>query len=132
MIYTVIINDRSYDLPKKTLAVTEELEKTAKIDDVKNLSTREKYKKVLDCIVSLIGADNVKETLGSTDINEVDLSEVTIAFRKIVDAYNKPVQDYNMASSLGSLDSLPIGRLTELANATTQIISAAEAADSKA
>lgn len=132
MIYTVIINDRSYDLPRKTIAVTEELEKTAKVDEVKNMSTREKYRKVLDCVVSLIGADNVKEALGSTDVNEVDLSEVTIAFRKIVDAYNKPVQDYNMASSLGSLDSLPIGRLTELANATTQIINAAEAADSKA
>lgn len=132
MIYTVIINDRSYDLPKKTMAVTEELEKTAKIDEVKNLSTREKYKKVLDCVVSLIGTDNVKEALGSIDINEVDLSDVTIAFRKIVDAYNKPVQDYNMANSLSSLDSLPIGRLTELANATTQILSAAEAAESKA
>lgn len=132
MIYTVIINDRSYDLPKKTLAVTEELEKTAKIDEVKNLSTREKYRKVFDCVAALIGRENVEEAFGSTDLNEVDLSEVTLAFRKIVDAYNKPVQDYNMASSLGSLDSLPIGRLTELANATTQILNAAEAADSKA
>ena len=41
MTYTVIINDRSYDLPKKTLAITEALDQTAKVDEL-NISTREK------------------------------------------------------------------------------------------
>ena len=41
MFYTVIIDDRSYDLPKKTLAVTEMLDKAADVDKLKN-STRDK------------------------------------------------------------------------------------------
>ena len=43
MVYTVIINDRSYDLPSKTLKVVEEMERVSKIDEQKGLSIREKY-----------------------------------------------------------------------------------------
>ena len=126
MTYTVIINDRSYDLPKKTLAITEALDQTAKVDEL-NISTREKYRKVLDCIISLLGKEAVVEAIGSTDLNEVDLSEVTIAFRKSVDAYNRPVQDYINASGRGAFEGLPIDQMTNLANAATQILNAADA-----
>ena len=82
---------------------------------------------MLDCIISLLGKEAVVEAIGSTELNEVDLSEVTIAFRKIVDAYNRPVQDYVNASGRGALDSMPIDQMTNLANAATQILNAADA-----
>jgi len=126
MIYTVIINDRSYDLPKKTLQVTEMLDKTAEVDKLK-ISTRDKYKRVLDCIVNLIGSENTAEALGSTDLAELDLTEITLTFRKIVDAYNKPVQDYVNASGLGALNGFPIEELTKLADAATKVVNAADA-----
>ena len=126
MIYTVIINDRSYDLPKKTLQVTEMLDKTAEVDKLK-ISTRDKYKRVLDCIVNLIGSENTAEALGSTDLAELDLTEITLTFRKIVDAYNKPVQDYVNASGLGALSGFPIEELTKLADAATKVVNAADA-----
>lgn len=125
MIYTVIINDRSYDLPKKTLAITEALEQTAKVDEL-NIPTREKYRKVLDCVLAILGKEATEEALGSTDLNEVDLSEVTITFRKIVDAYNRPVQDYVNASGRGALEGMPLQEMTALANAATQILNAAD------
>lgn len=126
MIYTIIINDRSYDLPKKTMAITEKLDTTAQVDEL-DIPVREKYRKVLDCIMSILGKEATEEALGSTDLNEVDLSEVTIAFRKIVDAYNRPVQDYVNASGRGALDGMPIDQMTNLANAATQILNAADA-----
>jgi hypothetical protein len=126
MIYTVIIDDRSYDLPKKTLAVTEMLDKAADVDKLK-ISTRDKYKRVLDCIVAILGQENTAEALGSTDLNELDLPDITITFRKIVDAYNKPVQDYVNASGFGALSSFPIEELTKLATAATQVVNAADA-----
>lgn len=126
MIYTVIIDDRSYDLPKKTLAVTEMLDKAADVDKLK-ISTRDKYKRVLDCIVAILGQDNTAEALGSTDLNELDLTDITLTFRKIVDAYNKPVQDYVNASGFGALSSFPIEELTKLATAATQVVNAADA-----
>ena len=126
MIYTVIIDDRSYDLPKKTLAVTEMLDKAADVDKLK-ISSRDKYKRVLDCIVAILGQENTAEALGSTDLNELDLTDITITFRKIVDAYNKPVQDYVNASGFGALSSFPIEELTKLATAATQVVNAADA-----
>lgn len=125
MIYTVIINDRSYDLPKKTMAITEKLDATAQVDEL-DIPVREKYRKVLDCVLAILGKDATEEALGSTDLNEVDLSEVTIAFRKIVDAYNRPVQDYVNASGRGALEGMPLQEMTALANAATQILNAAD------
>lgn len=125
MIYTVIINDRSYDLPKKTMAVTEKLDATAQVDEL-DIPVREKYRKVLDCVLAILGKEATEEALGSTDLNEVDLSEVTIAFRKIVDAYNRPVQDYVNASGRGALEGMPLQEMTALANAATQILNAAD------
>jgi hypothetical protein len=125
MIYTVIINDRSYDLPKKTMAITEKLDAIAQVDEL-DIPVREKYRKVLDCVLAILGKEATEEALGSTDLNEVDLSEVTIAFRKIVDAYNRPVQDYVNASGRGALEGMPLQEMTALANAATQILNAAD------
>ena len=57
MQYTVIINGQSYDLPKKTMKVVEEMDKVAKIDSVKGLSIRDKFKALYDFIVSLVGKE---------------------------------------------------------------------------
>ena len=81
MIYTVILHSHSYDLPAKTLAVTEKLDSAGRVDDIPGMSTREKYKVVLQCVIDILGRDNVKEALGSDKLEEVDLSEVTLTFR---------------------------------------------------
>lgn len=43
MQYTVIFNRKSYDLPKKTMAIWEDLDSIFKLDAT-NLPNREKYK----------------------------------------------------------------------------------------
>lgn len=44
MEYTVIVNGKSYDLPKKTIAVAESLEEVLKVDST-NLKIRQKMGK---------------------------------------------------------------------------------------
>ena len=126
MIYTVILHNHSYDLPAKTLAITEKLDNAAGVDQMAGLSTREKYKVVLDCVVDVLGAENVKEAIGSCKVEEVDLNDITLTFRKIVDAYNRPVQDYVNARGRGALEGMPLQEMTALANAATQILNAAD------
>lgn len=121
MQYTVIINGRSYDLPKKTMNVVEEMDRCAKIDSVKNIGIREKFNQLYKFIKSLVGDDNAKEILGSENLDEVDLSDVTLTFRKIMDAYQKPVSDYNMENARQALANLPIDKITNFANATNTI-----------
>lgn len=117
MQYTVIINGQSYDLPKKTIKVYEEVERVSKVDDVKGMSLRDKFKTLFDFITSLVGKENAKEILGSDKLDEVDLSEVTLAFKQIVDAYDKPLEDYSLSKSYSKLDGIPVENIVKLVNA---------------
>ena len=121
MVYTVIVNGQSYDLPKKTMKVVEEMDKVAQIDSVKGLSIRDKFKKLYDFIVSLVGKENAVEILGSEKLDEVDLSEVTLAFKSIMDAYDKPLADYEAEKSRKQLDELQIEKIISLANAANKM-----------
>ncbi len=114
MIYTVIANKKSYDLPKKTISVMESLDKTVLIDTVKNLSLRDKFSQLLNFLIEVLGEANIKEILGSTELDEMDLSEVTLTVRKIVDAYDKPIAEYNKQKNLETLNSLPISQIEKL------------------
>ena len=120
MTYTVILQNRSYDLPVKTIAVTEKLDNAASVDS-QPLPLKEKFRIVLSCVVDILGKDNAAEALGSTNLDEVDLTEVTLAFRKIVDAYNKPLQEYSDDKNRSGLEGLPIEQLKEVADAVRAI-----------
>ncbi|MBQ0058181.1 MAG: hypothetical protein KBT20_11045 [Bacteroidales bacterium] len=120
MIYTLIMNKKSYDLPKKTLAVVEAMDTVVQLDQDDSLSTRQKYQHIMDFEREILGEKAVEEIFGSNDIDQVDLSEVILAFRKIVDAYNKPVQDYERGSSLEAFNQLPLDKLTQLAELVKQ------------
>ncbi len=114
MIYTVLINDRSYDLPKRTIAVTNKLDSAAKVDSDARLTMREKIKKVFDTVSELIGPENMEDAFGSKDLDEIDTTEITLAFRMIVDAYNKPLSDYTLQSTVEELNKLPLEKLSAL------------------
>jgi len=121
MEYTVIINGQSYDLPKKTMKVVEEMDKVAQIDNVKGIGIRDKFKALFDFIGGLVGKETAKEILGSDKLDDVDLSEVTLTFVKIKDAYDKPLEDYNTDKSFQKLNSIPTDKIVQLANVANQM-----------
>lgn len=120
MIYTLIINKKSYDLPKKTLDIVEAMDEVVQLDQNDKLTTRQKYEEILAFLNSLLGAKAVKEILGSEDITEMDLTDITLTFRKIVDAYNKPVRDYERSVGLADFNQLPIDKLVQLSELIKQ------------
>lgn len=117
MQYTVIINGRSYDLPKKTLSVTERMDETAKVDNVAGLSVREKFQRVHAFVKEVLGDESAKMVFGSDFLEEIDLSEVTLAFRKIVDAYNKPLEDYNIQKNSEKMAAIPFAKIADMGKA---------------
>ncbi len=131
MTYTVIINGRSYDLPGKTLAVTEKLDDVVRTDRTPGVSVREKFQKTMNCLIDLMGRDSVEDALGSADIDSVDVNDITLAFRMIVDAYNKPLDDYTRAQGAGALAQLPIDKIVALADAAKQVSQMEAAAKKK-
>lgn len=121
MEYTIIINGRSYDLPKKTVAVVEELDEIMKVDAVKGLTVKQKFEKLHSFIKGLVGEDSAEEMFGSKDLAEIDLSELTLAVRYVIDAYDKPVTDYETSRSVRKFDGLPIDKIIATVNAAEKV-----------
>lgn len=120
MEYTIIINDRSYDLPKKTIAVMEKLDEVLKIDST-NLKVRQKFDKLHGFIRELVGEEAAKEMFGSDNITEIDLSDVTLAVKKVVDAYDKPIMDYDAEKTVRAFNSLPIEKIVSMTKAAERM-----------
>lgn len=121
MVYTFIINGRSYDLPKKTVSVMEKMDDVLKVDEVKGYTVRQKFEKLHGFVRDLVGDENAREMFGSDNITEIDLSDVTLAVKKIVDAYDKPIIDYDSEKSMNKLSGLPIEKIISIANAAEKI-----------
>lgn len=120
MEYTIICNGRAYDLPKKTLKTAEAIERVINFD-ASTAPIREKYKTVYDFIKTAVGKENAAEILGGDNLDEIDLSEITLTFKKIVDAYEAPLAEYTAQRANDTMGRLPIGELEALAKAAERI-----------
>ena len=121
MEYTIIINGRSYDLPKKTVTVVESLDEIMKVDTVKGLTVKQKFEQLHSFIKGLVGEDNAEEMFGSKELADIDLSELTLAVRYVIDAYDKPVMDYEASRSARKLEGLPIDKIIATVNAAEKV-----------
>ena len=119
MIYTIISDDmQSYDLPGKTLKIVEKIEDVLKNDARKDLSIREKYKRLHAFVVDILGKEVAKEFFGTDKLDEMDLSVLSITAKKIMDAYDRPVDEYNRNRVQQTIDEIPLDKVTELIKAT--------------
>ena len=118
MDYTVIINSRSYDLPKKTVSVMNKLDEVLKVDNL-NIKARQKFEKLHEFVKDILGEANAKEILESDNLDEIDLSDLSITVLKINDAYNKPLNDYKMEKMRATLNSAQIDKINNLVHSTT-------------
>ncbi|MBR5596483.1 MAG: hypothetical protein IKW30_03655 [Lachnospiraceae bacterium] len=114
MVHTVILNGRSYDLPKKNINVATKLDEVLKVDSIKGLSVRQKFEKLHVFSKDILGKENTNEILGTDNLEEIDLSELTIIVRKIVDAYEKPISDYQAERNREQLSRLPLQQLESI------------------
>lgn len=124
MEYTIIINGRSYDLPKKTLAVVEKIDSILRVDETKGLSVKQKFEKLHGFVKEMVGEDNATEMFGSSNLSEIDLSEITLATRKIIDAYEKPISDYEAEKRREKLSALPLDQINAVTKAAQTVAGA--------
>ena len=117
MEYTIIVNDRSYDLPKKTLAVMEKLDAVLKVDFAKGLTVKQKFEKLHTFVKELVGTENAAEMFGSDNISEIDLSELTLAVKKINASYDKPINDFDMEMRNEKFNNLPLEKINSITKA---------------
>lgn len=122
MVYTIIANNgRSYDLPKKTVTVMEDLDQALTIDNNKNLSLREKYTHLHEFVKRILGEEKAKECLGSDNLDEIDLSDLAITVRKIHDSYDKPISDYSVGKMREKLGNIPMDKIGSMVAAASTV-----------
>ena len=117
MVHTLIHNKKSYDLPKRTLDVVRKMDAVVELDQNTSMSLEQKYQHILDFICDILGEKSAEEILGTLELEDIDLSDTLITFRKIVDAYNKPVKDYEHERDFEMLNQLPLDKITKLTRA---------------
>lgn len=117
MKYTAIIDNHSYELPSKTMEVAEKLDEALKVDTRNDLNIRAKYQLLYDTVNDLLGVENAEKALGGNSLETVDLSNVTLAFRSILDAYDKPVADYAAKKARERLASSQVDQVVKIAHA---------------
>lgn len=121
MIYTIIAsNGQSYDLPAKTIAVMDSLNNILKIDQT-DLGLKQKYQKILEFAVNVLGDEAVKEILGSDKVNDIDVGELELIILKIKAAYDKPIEEYRTEQLENSLEGIPTEKLVALTKAVNTI-----------
>lgn len=121
MEYVIVVNGRSYDLPKKTMEVVENLDEVLTVDSIKGFTVRQKFEKCHKFIQNLLGKEAAEEMFGSSDITKIDLTEVTLVIQKINAAYLEPIERQQMAQSFAALNNIPIDKITALSNAARTI-----------
>lgn len=112
--YSLNVDRKTYTLPTKTIRIVEEMDRVSQVDTIRGMSVRDKYNVILGFIVDVLGESTACDILGSTFIDEVDPSAVTITFRMIVDAYNKPIADYNARRSNDVFSNIPTDKLEKV------------------
>ena len=121
MTHTIIVNNKCYDLPKKTVAIAEKLDNALKVDSIAGLSVKERFKKLHDFVKEMVGNENSAEMLGSDDLNEIDTSELAVIVLKINDAYEKPMNEYKKERMQARIGDIPFEKLTSMTKATQTV-----------
>nr|DAZ50802.1 MAG TPA: hypothetical protein [Caudoviricetes sp.] len=121
MQYTIIVNGRSYDLPPKKLAVVKELDEVLKVDSVKGISVEQKFETLHRFMKHLVGEEGAKEMFGSERLEDIDLSELTLAVRKVVHSYDRPIQDFESEKAMQTINGLPIEKIISMTKAAEKL-----------
>lgn len=123
-VYSIIVNDKNYELPKKTLKVTEKLDDVLKVDTQMNLSVKQKFEKLHNFVKEILGEENAEEMLGSSKLAEIDLSELSLIVLKINDVYEKPLADYKHEAMVEKMESIPFDKIVSMTKAAQTVSNA--------
>lgn len=118
MEYTLQIHNREYELPKKTLAVEEKIEKIKKLCRDSKITTRTQYENKLNFITEMVGEDNAKEIFESNNISniaEMDLGEIDATYRGVLDGFARPDREAVAKENLKVLGNPMIQQMLSIA-----------------
>lgn len=89
MEYTLIHKNVSYDLPKYTKSIRNDVARINSDNASKGLSDDEKSKRMYQFIRKVVGEDAAMKIFETDDLEEIDLQEIAICYIRICASYEK-------------------------------------------
>lgn len=123
MEYTLNTSRKTYKLPPKTIKIMETLEEATSVDKNRGMNIRSKFETLHGIIKDFLGEEATAEILGSSDFESIDVSEISLTINKIIDAYDKPLQDYKNEQTRKMLSNIPMEKISGLSKAMQGISS---------
>lgn len=62
-----------------------------------------------------------KAMFGSERLEDIDLSELTLAVRKVVHSYDRPMQDFESEKAMQTINGLPIEKIISMTKAAEKL-----------
>ena len=114
MTYTANFEGNIIELPDYTFNIADKLERQESVNSG-NSKLKDKCKSMYDLITDLIGAELITTLLGK--FNESDPNRINILYLSIINAYNKPLQDFSESSVDDKINMEQIDKIVSLVSA---------------
>jgi len=92
---TLFYNGKRYDLPKKTMAIVEKED----LMHTKSASLVEAYQKQFDYIKALFSEEVINDIFGTSDLDEIDMTELTLVCNMVHSAYMQKIVEHQKKES---------------------------------
>lgn len=107
-------NGNVLELPQYSMAIAKKLENADKVNASRE-SFEKKTRAVYDIVSGIIGKDKAKENIG--EFAEVDPNAVYILYMRIVQEYNRPIDEFNWEKLEQSLENSQVEKITSIVGA---------------
>lgn len=114
MTYTANFEGNIIELPDYTFNIADKLERQESVNSG-NSKLKDKCKSMYDLITDLIGTELITTLLGK--FNESDPNRINILYLSIINAYNKPLQDFSESSVDDKINMEQIDKIVSLVSA---------------
>lgn len=118
----MIFDGREFDLIPKTMKVARQIEKTEQ-----SATITEAYRNEYETLKMTIGTEAVAEILGTSNLEEIDLTKMVAVYNAMIDGYDAPLAELERAKEEEILNSPSLKAIRDVA---TQI-KAIQALDDK-
>ena len=114
MTYTANFEGNIIELPDYTFNIADKLERQESVNSG-NGKLKDKCKSMYDLITDLIGTELTTTLLRK--FNESDPNRINILYLSIINAYNKPLQDFSESSVDDKINMEQIDKIVSLVSA---------------
>ena len=104
----IIINKKTYELPKRTLELADKIDALLEIEESyirAEIKTRDIITAEFNFLLELMGDKNVTEMLGTSDLESCDVGDISCIVASILSAYNSRVEQEKLKNKLAVLNN---------------------------